>query len=216
MDFAAARRNMIESQLRTNRIVDESLLAVMAEIPRERFVPEKLQRIAYVDEDLAIGGGRYVMEPLVLAAMIQGAEIQPSDAVLDIGSGTGYAAVVLARLAGTVFALESDAALAAGAGELYAEMAPDNVVAVDGPLEEGCAEHAPFDVILIEGAVERIPEAILDQLGDGGRLVAVVLEDGIGRLTVIRKRGGHFSRHAIRDANTPALAAFRRPAEFVF
>jgi len=216
MDFAAARRNMIESQLRTNRIVDESVLAVMAEIPRERFVPERLQRIAYVDEDLAIGGGRYVMEPLVLAAMIQGAEIQPSDAVLDIGSGTGYAAVVLARLAGTVFALESDAALAAGAVELYAEMAPDNVVAVDGLLEEGCAEHAPFDVILIEGAVERIPEAILDQLGDGGRLVAVVLEDGIGRLTAIHKRGGHVSRHAIRDANTPALAAFRRPAEFVF
>jgi len=95
-------------------------------------------------------------------------------------------------------------------------MAPDNVVPVEGELAEGCAEHAPFDVILIEGAVERIPEAILDQLGDGGRLVAVILQDRIGRLTVIHKTGGHYSRRAIRDAYTPALAAFRRPPEFVF
>jgi protein-L-isoaspartate(D-aspartate) O-methyltransferase len=216
MDFVAARRNMIESQLRTNRIVDEALLAVMADVPRERFVPEHLQGIAYVDEDLAIGGGRYIMEPLVLAAMIQGAGVRPADVVLDIASGTGYAAAVLARLAGTVFALESDAALAARAGELYLEMAPDNVVPIEGPLAEGCAEHAPFDVILIEGTVERVPDAILDQLGDDGRLVAVVLENGIGRMTVIRKSGGHYSQRAIRDANTPQLEAFQRPPEFVF
>jgi len=216
MDFGAARKNMIESQLRTNRIVDEALLAVMADVPRERFVPENMQRIAYVDEDLAIGGGRHIMEPLVLAAMIQAAAIQPTDAVLDIASGTGYAVAIMARLAGTVFALESDAALAGRAGELYSEMAPDNVVPVEGSLADGCAEHAPFDVILIEGAVERIPDTILDQLGDGGRLVAVVLEQGVGRLTVTRKSGGHFSQRAIRDANTPLLAAFRRPPEFVF
>jgi len=216
MDFGAARKNMIESQLRTNRIVDEALLAVMADVPRERFVPEHMQRVAYVDEDLAIGGGRHIIEPLVLASMIQAAAVQPTDAVLDIASGTGYAVAVMARLAGTVFALESDAALAARAGELYSEMAPDNVVPVDGPLAEGCAEHAPFDVILIEGAVERIPDTILDQLGEGGRLVAVVLEQGVGRLTVTRKSGGHFSHRATRDANTPPLAAFRRPPEFVF
>jgi len=216
MDFGAARRNMIDSQLRTNRIVDEGLLAVMADVPRERFVPEKLQGIAYVDEDLAIGGGRYIMEPLVLAAMIQGAVIRPADVVLDIASGTGYAAAVLARLAGTVFVQENDATLAARAGELYSEMAPDNVVPVECPLAEGCAEHAPFDVILIEGAVERIPDAILDQLGVGGRLVAVVLENGIGRITVVRNSDGHFSQRAIRDANTPPLTAFRRPSEFVF
>lgn len=216
MDFGAARRNMIESQLRTNRIVDETLLAVMADVPRERFVPEHLQAIAYVDDDLAIGGGRYVMEPLVLAGMIQGAAIQPADVVLDIASGTGFAVAVLARLAGTVFALESDATLAAGASDLYPEMASDNVVPIEGPLAEGCAEHAPFDVILIEGAVERVPDAILGQLGDGGRLVAVVLENGVGRITVIHKSGGHYSQRAIRDANTPLLAEFRRPTEFVF
>ncbi len=216
MDFGTARRNMIESQLRTNRIIDEPLLEIMETVPRERFVPEQMQGIAYVDEDLAIGDGRYIMEPLILASMIQAAEIQPSDVVLDIASGTGYAVAILARLAGTVFALESDPELAARASELYSEIAPDNVVAIEGPLEEGCAEHAPFDVILIEGAVERIPDAILGQLGDGGRLVAVIEEDGIGRVTVIYRSGGHFSRRAVRDANVPLLEAFRRPPEFVF
>lgn len=216
MDFGAARRNMIESQLRPAGIADDALLEIMARVPRERFVPEPFQKIAYVDEDLPIGGGRFIMEPLALAGMIQAAEIRPSDIVLDIASGTGYGAVILSHLGGTVFALESDAALAGPAGELYGDLAPDNVVPLDGPLAEGCAEHAPFDVIVIEGAVERTPEAIVKQLGDGGRLVAVVLERGIGRLTVIRRNGEHFSRRAVRDANIPALDAFRRPPEFVF
>ena len=216
MDFAAARKNMIESQLRTNRIVDGALLEVMGDVPRERFVPQALQALAYVDEDLPVGGGRFLMEPTVFASLVQEAAIQPSDVVLDIGSGTGYSVVVLARLAGTVFALESDADLSARANNLYAEIAPDNVVPIEGPLGEGCAEHAPFDVILIEGAVERLPESILGQLGEGGRLVTVVSEDGVGRVTVIHKRGGHRSHRVVRDANIPPLADFRRPSEFVF
>ncbi|UCH74966.1 MAG: protein-L-isoaspartate O-methyltransferase [Rhodospirillales bacterium] len=216
MDFGNARRNMIESQLRANRIIDEALLEVMAEVPRERFVPEALQGIAYVDEDLAIGGGRHFMEPLVLASLIQAAEVRPTDVVLDVASGAGYGAVVLARLAVTVFALESDATLAARAAELYAEFAPDNVVSIEGPLGEGCTEHAPFDVIVIEAGVERVPDAILNQLGDGGRLVAVIEENGVGRVMLIRKIGEHFSRRPIRDANIPLLEAFRRPPEFVF
>jgi len=216
MDFGVARRNMIESQLRTSRIVDQALLDVMAEVPRERFVPENLHRIAYVDEDLPIGSGRYIMEPLALAGIIQAAEVGPADVVLDIASGTGYGAVVLSRLAGTVFALESDAVLAAGAGDIYAELAPDNVVQIEGPLAEGCAEHAPFDVILIEGAVENIPDKIVGQLGDGGRLVAIIRTDGIGRVTVIRKSGSHTSRRPVRDASVPLLDEFRQPPEFVF
>lgn len=216
MDFSAARKNMIESQLRTSRIVDGALIEVMGDVPRERFVPQDLQAVAYVDEDLPIGGGRFLMEPTVFASLVQEAAIQPSDVVLDIGSGAGYSVAVLARLAGTVFALESDPTLAAGASDLYAEIGLDNVVPIEGPLTEGCAEHAPFDVILIEGAVERLPEAVLDQLGEGGRLVMVVLENGVGRVTVIHKRGGHRSQRVVRDANVPLLADFRRPSEFVF
>lgn len=216
MDFGTARKNMIESQLRTNRIIDGALLEVMADVPRERFVPQDLQAVAYVDEDLPVGGGRFLMEPTIFACLVQEAAIQPADVVLDIGSGTGYSVAVLSRLAGTVFALESDPALAAGASDLYAEIAPDNVVPIEGPLAEGCAEHAPFDVILVEGAVDQVPEAILDQLGEGGRLVTVVLENGVGRVTVIHKRGGHRSHRVVRDANIPLLAEFSRPSEFVF
>lgn len=216
MDFAAARRNMIDRQLRTNRITDENLLAVMGEMPRERFVPPELQQIAYADEDLEISPGRYLLEPRTLARMIQTAEIQGTDVVLDIGSGAGYAVAVMARLAGTVFALESDPGLAAQAAERYAELAPDNVVAVEGPLAAGCPEHAPFDVILIEGAVDRAPDAVLAQLGDGGRLVATIVENGVGRVTAITRVGEHFSQRRISDAYLPRLAGFEAPAHFVF
>lgn len=216
MDFTTARRNMVESQLRANRITDEQLLAVMGETPRERFLPEALQPVAYIDEDLEIAPGRYLLEPVVLARMIQEAGIDASDVVLDIGSGAGYAVTVLARLAGTVFALESDAAMSAQAAERYAEFAPDNVVTVEGGLAGGCPEHAPFDVILIEGAIEEPPAAILDQLGEGGRLVATIVENGVGRVTVISRSGGHFSRRVVSDANLPRLADFDRPSGFVF
>jgi protein-L-isoaspartate(D-aspartate) O-methyltransferase len=214
MDFAAARRNMVDSQLRTNRITDEGLLAAMGELPRERFVPAERQPFAYADEDLGIAPGRYLLEPLALARMIQQAEVEPSDVVLDIGSTTGYAAIILARLAGTVFALESDAALVAEAGDHYAELAPDNVVAVSGPLAEGCAEHAPFDVIIIEGAVDGVPDAILAQLGDGGRLVATVVENGVGRVIVTTRSGDHYSHRTVSDSNLPRLSEFERPASF--
>lgn len=207
---------MVDSQLRTNKITDELLLSVMAELPRERFLPETLQPFAYADEDLEVGTGRYLSEPLALARMIQQAEIQSTDVVLDIGSGAGYAAVAMARLAGTVFALESDTAIAAQAAERYAEMAPDNVVAVTGPLAEGCAEHAPFDVILIEGAVDEVPDAILGQLGDGGRLVATIVENGVGRVTATTRSGDHFSHRVVSDSNIPRLPEFERPASFSF
>lgn len=215
MDFGATRRNMIECQLIPGGIVDESLLAAMSIVPRERFVPDALEAVAYVDEDLAVGGGRYLLEPIVLAGLIQLAEVGPSDVVLDIGSGTGYAVAVLSQLAGTVFALENEPSLAARAGDLHAELAPDNVVPVECALADGCAEHAPFDVILIEGAVEEIPPAIFDQLGEGGRVVAVVLEDGVGRMTLVHRIEGHFSRRTAGDANIPLLEEFRRPPDFV-
>lgn len=215
MDFGATRRNMVECQLRTSGVADEALLAAMGSVPRERFVPDALQEFAYVDEDLAIGGGRYLMEPAVLGGMIQLAAIGAADVVLDIGSGTGYAVTVLSQLAGTVFALENEPALATRAGDLHAELAPDNVVPVECPLTAGCVEHAPFDVILIEGAVEEIPQAILEQLGEGGRLVAVVMNNGVGRVTVVHRIGDHFSRRITGDARIPMLEEFRRPAAFV-
>lgn len=216
MDFNAARRHMVESQIRTSRVVDEAVIAAMAEVPRERFVPGPLQPVAYIDEDLKIGNGRYLMEPAVLARLLQEANVEPSDVVLDIGSGSGYGAAILAQLAGTVFALESDPQLSARASELFTELGLDNVVPVDGALAEGCPKHAPYNVILIEGAVETIPDAVVDQLEGGGRMVAVVQERGVGRATVIRHVGDHLSRRIVFDAAIPVLPEFRTPAGFVF
>jgi protein-L-isoaspartate(D-aspartate) O-methyltransferase len=205
---------MIECQLKPNKITDEALIASIADAPRERFLPEELRGIAYVDEDIRISPGRSLLEPVIMARLLQELELTPGDAVLDIASGTGYAAAVMARLAGSVFVLESDKALQAKAGELFAELALDNIVPVDGDLAAGCAEHAPFNAILIEGAVDSVPQAILDQLAEGGRLAAVVMDRGIGRVTLYRRDGGHLSRRVVCDAYVPALEEFAAAPEF--
>lgn len=217
MDFATARKNMIECQLRTNGITDEAVLAAMSAVQRERFVPEGLRAVAYIDEDLNLGNGRHLMEPLVLARLLQGVAAAPGEVALVIGSGIGYAAAVLARLADTVFAHECVASLAAAAGELAAELGLDNVIPVDGALLSGCPEHAPYNVILIEGSVERVPQDITGQLADGGRLAAVMREGGgVGRAILLRRDGEHISRRVLFDAAVPALPEFRESRGFVF
>jgi len=217
MDFAKARWNMVESQLRTNRVVDPAIVGAMGAVPREKFVPERLASVAYVDEDLPLGGGRFLMEPLVLGRMLQEARPTPDDAALLIGCGSGYAAVVLGRLCGAVFALESDSATAAKASELFAAQGADNVVVIEGPLEKGWADEAPYSLILFDGAVAEVPQAIVDQLAENGRLVAVVAPgEGPGRATMMERRGGIVSRRTLFDANTPVLPDFTKSTGFVF
>ena len=216
MDFATARKNMIESQIRTNKVVDESILASMADVPRERFVPGAMKPVAYCDDDIAIGGGRCLLEPAVLARLLQEAAIGPADDVLLIGSGLGYTAAVLARVAATVFAQESDPDLSAEAARLFAELGLDNVIPVNGRLVEGCPEHKPYNVIIIEGAVETIPDAIVDQIAEGGRLIAIVQERAVGHATVIARIGDRLSRRVFLDASVPVLPEFRAPARFEF
>lgn len=217
-DYTAARRNMVESQLRTNGVFDERVLSAMAEIPRELFFPEARRSYAYVDEDVPIGGGRHMMEPRVLARLLQMAEIGPHDLVLDIGSGPGYSAAVLSRLAGTVVALEHDARLAKAAGGLLSELGIGNVAVVRGPHAKGYPRQAPYDVILISGAVEKIPEAITRQLAEGGRLVAVVArgERVMGQGTLFERRGSTVSNWVEFDAATPLLPGFEHERGFVF
>src|SRR6266480_3811941 len=166
-DFALARRNMIDSQLRPNRVTNSRLLAAIGELPRERFLPEAMRSVAYSDEDVPLGNGplgngRYLMEPMVLARLIQTLQTVPDDRALVIASGRGYGAALLARLAASVVAVESDPLLAAAAEQTAKELGIDGIRQTVGPLEEG-ARPGPYDVILIEGAVQLVPQAIFDQ-----------------------------------------------------
>lgn len=217
MDFAVARASMVESQLRTNKVWEPRLLAAFEAMPREDFVPRAIRAVAYVDEDVPLGGGRYILEPMVLARLIQTAAIAPSDLVLEVGSATGYATAILARLAATVVALESDAELSARAAESLAGLGIDNVVAVEGPLSEGYGEQAPYNVIVINGAAAEVPAALHDQLADGGRLVAVVkARAGLGRATLVQRIGESVSSRILFDAGTPLLPGFEPTPGFVF
>ena len=218
MDYEAARRNMIESQIRTNKVTHRALLDALASLPRERYVPPDRAFAAYVDEDIPVAPGRYLLEPMVFARLVQLAEPEPVDRALVVGSGTGYGAAVLARLVSTVVALESDPALAArGREQIYRQAVESNVVQVEGPLPQGWPEKAPYDVILLEGSAELVPQALLDQLGDGGRLVAVIADDeGVGRAVLHTRRDDVLSHRAYFDAAVPRLPGFERARGFVF
>jgi protein-L-isoaspartate(D-aspartate) O-methyltransferase len=214
-DFALARRNMIDGQLRPNRVTNSALLAVIADLPRERFLPDSLKSVAYADDDVPLGSGRFLMEPMVLARLIQSLQPQPEDKALVVASGRGYGAALLARLVKTVVAVESDAALVGSASRTMKELNIGNVEQVVGSLAAGAPAGAPYDVILIEGAVREIPPAILAQLADGGRLATVIAgAPGVAHLVV--KEGGIASGRPIFDAGTPALPGFLPPQRFVF
>jgi protein-L-isoaspartate(D-aspartate) O-methyltransferase len=215
-DYTAARNNMVENQLRPNRIEDPRLLAAMREIPREEFCPHHLRGVAYSDETIEVGPGRYLIEPLALGWMLQAAQVRPQDVALVIGCGTGYVAAVLARLAATVFLLVPDAAAARDGEALMEETGCDNVVVQVGPTAKGLPDQAPFDVILLAGAVPSIPQSLLDQLGEGGRLVAVVGDGRFGKVTVCTKVGSAVGRLTPYDAGIPPLADLRPRPTFEF
>lgn len=216
-DFATARLNMVESQIRPNKVNDPRLLEILEILPRERFVPQDRQAFAYVDEDLKIGQDRYLMEPMVLSRLLQAVAPEPGDMALDIACGSAYSTAVLARLAQTVVALECESELAARGNEILNELGIDNAVVVEGGLTEGYPKQAPYDVILIGGAVQVIPQEIIDQLAEGGRLATVVLDDaGLGRATLIQRSGDVIARRVLFDANVKPLTGFQKSAEFVF
>lgn len=217
LDYAAARHNMVESQIRANNVTDPAIVGAFDAVPRELFVPKQCRGFAYVDEDLRLEGDRYVMEPMVLARLLMMADIGRDDLVLHVGAGTGYGTAILARLACAVVALEEDASLAATATETLAGLGVENAVVVEGPLAGGHPKQAPYNVILVEGGVEEIPTALREQLADGGRLVTVVRAGpGLGKATLFTSSGGVFSGRAVFDAATPLLPGFVRHKGFVF
>lgn len=217
MDFVAARENMIECQLRTNKITDRRILDAMESIPRERFVPSGKEEFAYADVDIPCAAGRYLMAPMAVARLVQEAEIKAEDAVLCVGAGTGYAVSVLAQLADSVIALESDPACCKTAGELFSELSFDNAVLVEGELRRGWKKESPYDVIFIDGMVSDIPDELFNQLSVSGRLVGIVDSgDGIGRATLYIKLDHSVSSRGIFDITVGLLPEFDKEQEFVF
>jgi protein-L-isoaspartate(D-aspartate) O-methyltransferase len=216
-DFAKARSNMIDSQLRTNKVTDAGVLEAFAAVPRERFLPEARAGVAYIDEDLEVAPGRYLMEPMVLARLLQAAQIEANDMVLDVGCTTGYSSAVLARLADTVVALESDPALCDRANETLQDLGIDNAVVVAGQLTAGYEKQGPYNVILLGGAVAELPEAILSQVAEGGRLVTVMASQAhTGQAVLVRRNAGQVSRRVLFDAAVRQLPGFAEAPGFVF
>jgi protein-L-isoaspartate(D-aspartate) O-methyltransferase len=215
--YVTARFHMVEGQLRTNRVTESRLLDQLLTIPRQIFVPETLASVAYIDESIRIAPDRYLTEPLALARLLQEAAVEPGDNVLVVGVGTGYSAAILAGLADKVTALECDTGLATTARTLLSELGLINATVVDGPLEAGCLAAAPYDVILIDGMIETLPEALTDQLAENGRLVTMLereLRCGVGM--IYRKLGGRVSGRVLFDATVPLLPGFSRAPAFQF
>jgi len=220
IDFAAARANMVECQVRPNDVTDMRIQQAMARIPREAFLPRSQQSLAYMGEHVPVGEGRFLLEPRCFAKLLQAARIDPSDAVLDIGCATGYSSAVLADLADAVVGLECDQELARMAGEALAEMGVDNAAVMTTDLAGGCPDQGTFDVIFLNGAIEIEPSTLLDQLKDGGRLVAVLAGKTGNHACLFTKtvHGGEeiIDKQVVFDASSPVLPGFERPEKFVF
>ncbi len=220
-EFASARTKMVDSQLRTENVTDYAILAAMGAVPREAFVPAHQRALAYLDKDVPIKSGpdglpRYLMEPAPFARLLQLAEVNPDDTVLDIGCGGGYSAAVIARLAKFVVGLESDASLAAEASQRLNQLGVGNVKVALGPLEQGRPADGPYDVIVVEGAVEVLPAALFGELKEGGRLVAVVGYGRSGVATVCTKSDNQIGRRAAFNADVRPLPGFAKSPAFVF
>jgi len=213
-DFATARRNMVDGQVRTADVTDLRILAAMLDVPRERFVAKAPSNLAYLDIDLPVGEGRRLLKPMVLAKMIQAADPGTDSRVLDVGCATGYGAAVLARVTGQVVALEQDTALAQAARSALASQ--PNVTVVSGPLRAGWPPGSPFDVIILEGATEIPPDASLTQLKDGGRLVCVFGGGPGARAMLYSRSGDELGGRAIFDANAALLPGFAKAPVFAF
>jgi protein-L-isoaspartate(D-aspartate) O-methyltransferase len=204
---------MVSSQLRTTAVNDPRVVAVMGEVPRERFVPAGKMALAYTDDAIGLGHGRALNPPMVTGRLLTEAQLYPKDHVLLVGAGTGYTAELLGRLAGTVIALDDQPQLLARAREA---VTASNVRFVEGDLAAGWGEGAPYDLIVVDGAIEQVPPALIEQLADEGRLVAPIVERGVTRLSIGRRAGGGFGMVSFADADAPRLPGFARPVEFSF
>ena len=221
-DFTAARFHMIESQIRPNKVRNRRLLETMGDLPRELFVPPPLAGIAYIDEDMTVAPGRYLLEPMVLARLLEEADVKLSDHVLDVAPATGYSTALLARLAKSVVAVENDPSLASQAAANLEGLGIKNAAVKQGPPAEGWKTDAPYNLILVNGSVGILPEALTAQLAENGRLLIVMREFGPaqiahkGEARLYEKIRGSISHRALFDANVKLLPGFEARPVFSF
>ncbi len=222
IDYTTARANMVDSQIRPNKVTDPRIVNAMYDIPRELFVPASMRSLAYMDEEITFptvgqtSFNRYMMAPMTLARLVHLAAVEAGDMVLDIGCASGYSSVLLARMAGAVVGVESDAALAETASGNIEELEADNAAIVRGDLAQGYPDEGPYDAILLQGSVREIPEILFAQLKVGGRLVAIIGNRDMGQACLYRNIAGEISGISSFDAAAPELPGFEAAPEFVF
>jgi protein-L-isoaspartate(D-aspartate) O-methyltransferase len=218
--FSTARQNMVDSQVRPSDVTDVGIIDAMRTVPREAFVPQNQRALAYLDLDLDVGEGgpakRFLIKPVVIAKMLQAADIRDTDAVLVVGCASGYLAALVAKLARHVVATECDPSLAAKARDVFAELGIGNVTVKAAAVAEGDSENAPYDVIILNGATEIVPDGLYRQLKEGGRLVGVFAMTQPQRAVIVTRSHDDFGNRALFDAAIPILPGFERPPAFVF
>jgi protein-L-isoaspartate(D-aspartate) O-methyltransferase len=221
-DYALQRLNMVESQVRPSDVVDRRVIRAMLALPREEFVPQFIRSVCYTDRDLPLaapdadGPKRFVIQPRVQAKLIQALELPDDGICLDVGAGMGYSSAVLSRICQTVIGIEPDEAMLEAGREAFVRNEIENVVLFASPLTEGRAEEGPYDGIILNGAVDFVPDSLLDQLKDGGKLLAVVNDGGVGHATEYTRTGNTFGRRALFEATIEPLPGFQKAASFSF
>ena len=213
-DFATRRRMMVDTQVRPSDVTRYPIIAAMLDVPREQFVPANQREAAYVGETLTVAPGRVLLEARTLAKMLDALAIAPTELVLDLAVGQGYSSAVIARMAEAVIAVETDPALIAEAESALAATGASNVVVVQGPVHLGAPQHGEYDVIVVQGGIEQFPQALVDQLKDGGRAAAVFMDGPLGTVRLGIKRGGAMHWRDLFNAAAPVLDGFTRARDF--
>ncbi len=218
MTFEALRKAMVDSQIRPNKVFEQHVINAFLAVPREIFVPKHLQDIAYIDEDISLSGGRFIMEAMVTGRLFQLLDIQKTDSVMSVASSTGYASAVLSHLAESVIGIETRAPMVEKAQNNMSKLNIGNVAFVKSRLQDGLASEAPYNIIFIEGGVEAIPQSLFDQLAEGGKLAAVQRNPNqlVGEACIWTKTGDNISRNAVFTAQVPILDEFKVKPKFTF
>lgn len=218
MQFAILRKAMVDSQIRPNKVIDQQVIKAFSSVPRELFVSRQMQELAYIDEDIHLSGGRFIIEAMVMGRMLQALKLTSSDNVMSIGAGTGYGAAILSSLAASVIAIETRTQMVEKAQQIVSGLDIGNVAFVKSRLQDGYPSEAPYQGIIIEGGVEYVPQALFDQLSDGGHLVTVLRSHGldVGEARIWHKLNGHVTSKALFTAQVPVLDEFKLKPKFVF